>query len=112
MADEVEVVEDNTSEAAEGIRGAVAAALEEIGLVAEGHAKRLCPVDTGRLRGSITHVTRPSENAVYIGTNVEYAPYVENGTRRQRPQPFLKPAAADHGAEYRAIVERHMRGDA
>lgn len=110
MADEVDVVEDNTEEVAEGIRGAVAAALEEIGLVAEGYAKRLCPVDTGRLRGSITHVT--SGHSAYIGTNVEYAPYVENGTRRQKPQPFLKPAAADHGAEYQAIVERHMRGDA
>ena len=65
MAD-VEVTQDNTGEAAEGIRAAIAAALEEVGLVAEGYAKRLCPVDTGRIRGSITHVT--TGNAAYIGS--------------------------------------------
>jgi len=32
-----------------------AKALEMIGLMAERHAKEYCPVDTGRLRNSITH---------------------------------------------------------
>lgn len=109
MAD-VEVTKDNTEEAIEGIGSAIAAALEEVGLVAEGYAKRLCPVDTGRLRNSITHVTMPDDNAVYIGTNVEYGPYVEYGTSRQEAQPFLRPAATGHGDTYRAIVEAHLRG--
>ena len=30
-------------------------ALEKIGMTAEKYAKRLCPVDTGNLRNSITH---------------------------------------------------------
>lgn len=76
--------------------------LEIIGLLAEGYAKRLCPVDTSNLRNSITHATR--EQDVYIGTNVEYAPYVELGTVNTNAQPFLRPAAADHLDEYRAIL--------
>lgn len=109
MAD-VEVTKDNTEEAIEGIGSAIAAALEEVGLVAKGYAKRLCPVDTGRLRNSITHVTRPDDNAVCIGTNVEYGPCVEYGTSRQEAQPFLRPTATGHGDTYRAIMEARLRG--
>lgn len=86
---------------------AIARALEAIGLVAEGYAKRLCPVDTGRLRNSISHTH--DENSAYIGTNVEYAPYVEFGTRRQKAQPYLKPAVTEHAKEYKAIVEQELK---
>lgn len=106
----LEIREDNTQRIADAIDQALADALEEVGLVAEGYAKRLCPVDTGRLSNSITHVTRPDDNAVYIGTNVEYGPYVEYGTLRQKAQPFLRPAATGHGDTYRAIVEDRLRG--
>lgn len=62
----------------------------------ERAAKRLCPVDTGRLRSSITHDPdlRRDEQGLYgvVGTNVEYAPHVEFGTSRMRAQPFLRPA--------------------
>lgn len=101
---------DNTDEFAEQMRLAMLRGLEKIGLVAEGYAKRLCPVDTGRLRNSITHVIDNDEPAAYIGTNVEYGPYVELGTSRQRAQPFLTPAASNHGAEYRNILESELRG--
>ena len=47
-------------------------ALEKVGLIAERNAKLACPVDTGRLRNSITHTH--DKNTTYIGTNVEYAP--------------------------------------
>lgn len=105
----VEIREDNARQIAEAIDNALAKALEEIGLTAEGYAKKLCPVDTGRLRNSITHVTRPSEKAVYVGTNVEYAQYVELGTSRAKAQPFLVPAAANHGDTYRRILEDNLR---
>ena len=106
----VEVREDNREAIAEAIDQALATALEEVGLVAEGYAKRACPVDTGRLRNSITHVTRPDEKAVYIGTNVEYGPCVELGTVHMAAQPFLKPAAADHADVYREILRRRLGG--
>ena len=37
-------------------------------------------VDTGTLRNSVTHAVDPEEQAVYIGTDVEYAIYHEFGT--------------------------------
>lgn len=77
-------------------------ALEIMGGKAESYAKQLCPVDTGRLRNSITHQAE-NENTEVIGTNVEYAPYVELGTYRQAAKPFLRPAAEGHGDEYSAI---------
>lgn len=105
----VEIREDNARQIADAIDQALAKALEEVGLVAEGYAKNACPVDTGRLRNSITHQVRPSEKSVYIGTNVEYAPYVELGTSRMKPQPFLRPAAADHEGTYKKIFESNLK---
>lgn len=66
----------------------------------ERSAKRLCPVDTGRLRSSITHELGHQGTVLVgrVGTNVEYAPYVELGTRRMRAQPFLRPALATVGS--------------
>ena len=106
----VEVREDNREAIANAIDLALVAALEEVGLVSEGYAKRACPVDTGRLRNSITHIVDEGTRHVIIGTNVEYAPYVELGTRHQKPQPFLKPAANDHYSTYKGIFLKHLRG--
>ena len=52
--------------------------MEEACLLVENTAKMYCPVDTGQLRNSITHMV--TDNVGYIGTNVKYAPYVEFGT--------------------------------
>ena len=82
-------------------------ALEIIGGKAESYAKKLCPVDTGRLRNSITH-QQYDDNTEVVGTNVEYAPYVELGTRRQKAQPYLRPAAEGHTAEYKQIIKTEM----
>ena len=106
----IEVTEDNTDEVISAKDAAVMRALEAIGLQAEGYAKLKAPVDTGRLRNSITHSLAPEEEAVYIGTNVEYAPYVEYGTRRTKAQPFLKPAVQNHAEEYKRIAERFLKG--
>lgn len=87
---------------------AKAMALEIIGGKAESYAKKLCPVDTGRLRNSITH-QQYDENTEVIGSNVEYAPYVELGTHKQKAQPFLRPAAENHTPEYRAVIESVLK---
>ena len=60
-------------------------------LLVEAEAKKLCPVDTGKLRASITPVIE-SWAAGYVGTNTHYAPYVEYGTEKMPAQPFLEPA--------------------
>lgn len=72
----LEIKADNIDLVVNGINDAVLRALEKIGMTAEGYAKDLCPVDTGNLRNSITHVVDEGGGAVYIGSNVEYAPYV------------------------------------
>lgn len=111
---------------------AVAKALEEIGATMERYAKQLAPVDTGRLRNSIGHDVNGS--TVYVGTNIEYGPYLEFGTGQfaegggrptpwryqddkgewhttsgNKPQPFLRPAVDNHLPEYKAIVEDYLK---
>ena len=101
---------DNSKEILSAFEKAMHNALAAIGMTAEGHAKKNCPVDTGRLRNSISNAVDDSEEAAYIGTNVEYAPYVEIGTSRMAARPFLKPAATEHGEEYKKIMEAAMKG--
>ena len=78
-------------------------ALTAIGATAETYAKNTTPVDTGRLRNSISHAV--DGEAVYIGSNVEYAPYVELGTSRAIAHHMLQKAATEHGAEYKRLAE-------
>ena len=127
---------DYSDEVLEAFDEACERALERCGNQAEGYAKDLCPVDTGNLRNRISHKVVDSEPAVYIGTNVEYAPYKEFGTghystigggtpkdkwaymgddgkwhigRPQKPQPFIKPAVADHQGTYKNIFKDELK---
>lgn len=128
-------ITDNSKEVSAAIEAAILRGLEKCGLVAEGYAKKLCPVDTGLLRNSITHVVDESEPAVIIGTDSEYGAYVELGTgtyaeggggrptpwvyqdakgnwhytRGNKAQPFLKPALADHAQQYRDILVNELK---
>lgn len=113
---------------------------EAIGIKAEKYAKARCPVGTpestgkkgyrgGTLRNSITHDA--DSDMVAIGSNVEYAPYVELGTGPYfeappaweqfstpggsgeghgfvRPRPYLKPAILDHVDEYENIAKSEL----
>ena len=100
---------DKSKEVSEKIKKALLRGLETCGLVAEGYAKKLAPVDTGNLRNSITHDVDDGEPAAYIGTNVEYAPYVCLGTIHMKAQPFLKPAVAANANTYRKIIEKELK---
>ena len=62
---------DNSKEVLEAMQQAAVRALEKCGLTAEGYAKKLCPVDTGNLRNSITHTVDQEEPAAYMGSNTE-----------------------------------------
>ena len=104
-------VTSHREEAIKAKAEAITKALEEIGLVAERYAKGYAPVDTGRLRNSISHQVSQEESAVYIGTNVEYAPYQELGTRYQSGTPFLRPAVENHLDEYKAIVKSELKSE-
>ena len=99
---------DNTDEVLSALEKAKKRGLEAIGLVAEGHAKKYeTAVDTGRLRKSISHAT--DDEAAYIGTNVEYAPYIELGARGKDGLHFLQKAASNHTAEYKRLMEDSMK---
>ena len=86
-------------------------------------------VDTGRLRGSITYATKtshsdgeepaePSDYAllgsvpkgtVVVGTNVEYAAFVEMGTSRSKPYPYLKPSIQNNRETIKKILEDNLK---
>lgn len=114
------IEENNIPKALTESDESVTRALEMIGLKAEKYAKALAPVGTpestgikgyigGTLRNSITHQVRASERAVHIGTNVDYAPYVELGTRKMAKRPYIVPAIEDHTAEYKRIAEQELK---
>ena len=98
---------DNTDEVLSALKRAKKRGLETIGLVAEGHAKKITPVDTGRLRNSISHAVEG--DAAYIGTSTSYAPFVELGARRRKGVHMLQRAASEHTDEYKRIMEDSMK---
>lgn len=98
---------DNTKEVLSAMEKAIERGLEAIGLTAEGHAKKNTPVDTGRLRNSIGHAVE--DKAAYIGSNVEYAPYVELGSPTIKAHHMLQRAATEHTDEYKRLMEDSMK---
>jgi hypothetical protein len=77
----------------------------------EGKAKIDCPKDKGTLANSIqTKVESPTKAT--IGTPIEYAPYVHDGTRHMKGRAFLTEAADTEGADFAKDVrdiERSLR---
>lgn len=103
---------DNSKDILDEFKKQVAKGLLGIGQAAEGYAKEDCPVDTGRLMNSITNQVEEGENAVYIGTDVEYAIPVEfNDTAKHETGKahFLRDAATTHSDEYKAIIEAALK---
>ena len=98
---------DNTDEVLAALERAKKRGLEAIGLTAEGHAKKETPVDTGRLRNSIAHAVE--DDAAFIGTNVEYAVFVEAGARGRKGVHMLQRAASEHTDEYKQLMENSMK---
>lgn len=90
-------INDHSAEYMNNVESALDAALDGIGLfLADEAAYELenTPrrVDTERLKNSITREVVLNEQAVYVGTNVEYAIYVHEGTVNMEANRFLKNA--------------------
>lgn len=133
-------ITDNTDEVMEAVEQALRRGLERCGQKAEGYAKMKCPKDTGLLQNSITHVVdgyaldynyhaengsktgeyhfeapKRENPTVTIGTNVEYAPYVEQGHIQAgsgnfvAPKRFLEQAVTGHTADYKSILESELK---
>lgn len=72
--------------------------------VKNGTAGKPTPGKTGKYEG-----TAPDEGmAMYLGTNVEYAFYVEEGAGKMGPRRFLRPALEDHKKEYKEILTEYL----
>lgn len=64
------------------------------------------PVDTGRLRNSMSYATSEDNKTVYVGTNVEYAPYVEEGARGRDGAHMLRNAVMDVQDDSEAFLKQ------
>ncbi len=112
-------------------------AMEQACILVENEAKIKCPVDNGLLRNSITHYIEdnPNELIGVVGTNVEYAPYVEFGTGiysslgngrqdrwkykdakgewhstiGQHPQPYLQPALEENRRKIEKMFKEQIK---
>lgn len=82
-------------------QGEVARDMLRRGLLVQAAAKNFATgygggprVRTGRLRSSISTTIGADEISVFadVGSNVEYAGYVELGTRYMHARPYLRPA--------------------
>ena len=122
------------------VKEQILTALEAVGIQAEGDVKdkitEMGAVDTGRLRNSIAHQVADDEQAVYVGTNTDYAVYVHEGTgaanveggtlktrwvyqdpltgefkigKPQKPRRFLKEAIEQWASDYKAILEEYLQ---
>ena len=76
---------DNSEAVKRELERAVIRGLIKASLLVEGQAVLLAPVDKGGLRDSIGYKVDESELVAYIGTNCEYAIYVEYG---KKPVPY------------------------
>jgi len=75
--------------------GRLLEAMRKATLIVQADAKRKAPVDTGRLRASITPEIRATPGSGIrgvVGSVVVYAPYQEFGTKRMAAHPYLYPA--------------------
>ena len=130
-------MKDNTKEVLEALEKAKIRGLTAIGMEAEGFAKEdpNMPVDTGLARNSITFALAGEEantkeyradkgeekgsysgkaegkkgEAVYLGSNVEYFPMIENGSRTINARHILRNAASGHADRYKELMEDSMK---
>jgi HK97 gp10 family phage protein len=112
-------VQDHTKEILAALDHKIPIILEALGIEAEGNAvseinklvydtpQSPTYIRTGRLKGSITH--RHDAESAYIGTDVKYAPYVEFGTTKMDPRPFLRNAITNYADDYKRIIEESLK---
>ena len=124
---------DNSGLIKESTREEILTALRACGVQAQAHATAEITangaIDTGRLKNSITFAVsgdssrqhaynddegtsyseivngggKESDQILYLGTNVEYAQFVEAGTHKMAARPFIRPAVQNNIAEFQDI---------
>lgn len=130
------VMQDNSADIIELVKKNKERALEAVGIQAEGDVKDEIEIleakDTGRLQQSIAHAVH--DDSVEVGTNVEYAVYVHEGTGRntaggnpykrwvytdpldgkkrmvhpQKPRRYIKNAIIRYAKDYMSILAEYL----
>ena len=72
-------------------------------------ARDIVPVDTGELQRSIRTKLYPKQNSGIVYTLLEYAPYIEFGTRKMVAQPFLIPAMNNNRAGINQSLKKYIK---
>jgi len=98
-------IQDNTDDLLSEIDKEIAERLTKAILVVERKAKQLCKRKTGTLARSITSETEG--NKAVCGTNVDYGPHVELGTKPHIITPKTKKALFWPGASHPVKVVHH-----
>jgi len=107
-------IEKDFERYSQNLLGRVGKAVQAGALKIQGDAQRNLPnsdgrgVDTGTLRRSITY-EMDGEDAAEVGTNVEYASYVEFGTSKMKPIPFLTPAFEANREGVVSVIKQAMK---
>lgn len=87
---------------------AIRRALEQCGMLWETDAKKITPVDTGRLRNSIEH-HQEGDDTMVVQTNVEYAIYVHEGVRGGLGRPFIRASGQQDVQRFKQIIEKELK---
>lgn len=132
-------LENNTMKVEAEFGKAMGRALYAIGVTAQGDIVKYMSkpdftgrdiVDTGRLRGSISFVTPEEESGVYdnnadssdalsgkglentviLGTNVEYADEVNNGSKKQKARKFMENGIEPNWDKYQDLAKEIFEG--
>ena len=128
-------IDDHSKEVIDAMKKQVQLGLNSIGQMAEDYAKGDSPVDTGRMRNSITYATAdyhsdgntnktikgmedakpedyathatPEEKTLYLGTNVEYAEAQEltDMSHKVGKPHFLRDAISTHDEKYKSTMK-------
>jgi len=91
------------------LREATASAAKKISDQAKRNLTVNKSVVTGTLRRSMTFVFYKRDCYAEIGTNVEYAPFVEFGTCRMKAKPYLRPAWQKYNPIYVRYLQTKLR---
>jgi HK97 gp10 family phage protein len=90
----IRVVSNRLPQASDAIHRAVVDQVKASTLDVQARAQAVVPVRTGTLRRSLHSVFEAGGLRGIVGTNLQYAPMVEFGTRHMSARPYLRPAAA------------------
>lgn len=89
---QVRIVSNRLPAIAAAIRPTVSTEVKKAGLAIQARAQSMAPVKTGTLRRSIT-TQFPTDLSAVVGPSVHYGIFLEFGTRRMAPRPYMRPAA-------------------